>query len=315
MLFVKQSTAVTVKIGPFVDDADGKTPETGLTLSQADVRLSKNGGDLAQKNESSSCTHDELGVYDCPLDATDTGTLGRLQLFVHESGALPVWHDFAVLPAAVFDAWFGSDRQQVDVVEVGGTAVTEPADLKADVSGLSTFDPATDDVNLSEADLTDLKDSIKGSPEGKTVQEAYDKAEAARARVDALVGTPVVTDTAVSGVEQDIARYRGDTAPILFDLARDITGASLLFTVKRRHSDAQEAALIAKTSAESSEIEITDAEAGEFAVKLAAGDTSGLLPDGRRATFVYDVEMTLDGAIETVAAGDFLLLPDVTTEA
>ena len=313
MLFLKQSTAVTVKIGPFVDDADGKTAETGLTIAQADVRLAKNGGDMAPKNESSSCTHDELGIYDCPLDATDTATLGRLQLFVHESGALPVWHDLAVLPANVFDAWFGSDRQQVDVAEVGGEAVTGPDDLKADTSGLSTFDPAAEDVSLSDTDLDDLKDSIKGAPDGKTVLEAYDKAEAARARVDALVGTPVVTDTAISGIEQDIARYRGDTAPITFDIARDITGASLLFTVKRRHSDAQGVALITKTSAESSEIEITDDEAGEFVVKLLAGDTSGLLPDGRRATFVYDVEMTLDGAVETVAAGDFLLVPDVTT--
>jgi len=40
MLFLKQSTAVTVKIGPFLDDTDGKTAETGLTIAQADVRLS-----------------------------------------------------------------------------------------------------------------------------------------------------------------------------------------------------------------------------------------------------------------------------------
>jgi len=168
-------------------------------------------------------------------------------------------------------------------------------------------------VSLSDTDLADLKDTIMGSPDGKTVKAAYDKAEAARARVDALVGTPVITDTAVSGVEQDIAIYRGDTAPILFDLARDITGATLAFTVKRRHSDAQADAVITKTSAESSEIAITDAEAGEFEVKLLAADTAGLLPEGRAATFVYDVEMTLDGLVETVAAGDFLLVPDVTT--
>ena len=54
MLFLKQSTAVTVKIGPFVDEDDGKTAETGLTISQADVRLTKNGGNMAQKNESSA---------------------------------------------------------------------------------------------------------------------------------------------------------------------------------------------------------------------------------------------------------------------
>lgn len=104
--WLKQSTAVTLKLGPFVDETDGKTAETALTISQADVRLSKNGGDMAQKNESTSCTHDEIGVYDCPVDATDTGTLGRLQVNVHESGALPVWHEFMVVPAEVWDNLF-----------------------------------------------------------------------------------------------------------------------------------------------------------------------------------------------------------------
>lgn len=106
MQYLKQSTAVTLKIGPFLDDTDGKTAETGLTITQADVRLSKNGGDIAQKNEATSCTHDELGIYGCPIDATDTDTLGRLQLWVHESGALPVCHQFLILPRNVYDCFF-----------------------------------------------------------------------------------------------------------------------------------------------------------------------------------------------------------------
>ena len=56
--YLKQSTSVTIMLGPFVDEDDGKTAETGLTIAQADVRLSKNGGNMAQKTESTSCTHD-----------------------------------------------------------------------------------------------------------------------------------------------------------------------------------------------------------------------------------------------------------------
>lgn len=106
MLYLKADTAVTLKIGPFIDDTDGKTAETGLTIAQADVRLSKNGGDIAQKNEATSCTHDELGVYGCPIDATDTNTEGRLQLWVHESGALPVFHEYMVVSANVYDSLY-----------------------------------------------------------------------------------------------------------------------------------------------------------------------------------------------------------------
>jgi hypothetical protein len=116
MTVLKQNTAVTLKIGPFLDDSDWKTPETALTITQADIRLSKNGGDIVQKNEATSCTHDELGIYGCPIDATDTNTLGRLQLWVHESGALPIQHDFIIITANAYDSMFNTDNTIADQV-------------------------------------------------------------------------------------------------------------------------------------------------------------------------------------------------------
>lgn len=106
--FLRGNTAATIKLGPYLDSTDGNSDETALTLSQADVRLSKNGGDFAQKNESSSATHDELGVYDCALNATDTNTYGRLKVITHESGALTVDQDYVVLPEIVYDSFFPS---------------------------------------------------------------------------------------------------------------------------------------------------------------------------------------------------------------
>ena len=135
-VWLKQSTAVTVKLGPFVDETDGKTAETGLTISQADVRLSKNGGNMAQKNDATSLTHDEIGQYDCPLNATDTGTLGVLRVMVHESGALPVWQDYMVVPANVWDSMFGADYLQVDAVQLSGdSTAADNAELMFDGTG------------------------------------------------------------------------------------------------------------------------------------------------------------------------------------
>ncbi len=123
--WLKQSTSKTVMIGPFLDDVDGITAETGLTISQADVRLSKSDTAFAQKNESTSCTHDENGWYTCPLDTTDTGTLGFLKLHVVESGAGPVTITYMVVPANIYDSLIaGTDKQQVDQVEVEGTDAT-----------------------------------------------------------------------------------------------------------------------------------------------------------------------------------------------
>jgi hypothetical protein len=106
MNFLRQSTAVDIVIGPFLDETDGKTAETALTISQADVRLKKNNGAWAQKNEATSATHEENGYYESPLDATDTNTVGILRVAVSESGALPVFHDFQVIEEAVYDALF-----------------------------------------------------------------------------------------------------------------------------------------------------------------------------------------------------------------
>jgi hypothetical protein len=125
MHYLKQSTAITIQLGPFVDKIDGVTAETGLTISQADVRLSKNGAAFAQANDANAATHDENGWYRKQLSATDTGTLGRLIVAVAEEGALPVWREFLVLPANVFDSLVaGSDYLQVDVSGAGAIAFT-----------------------------------------------------------------------------------------------------------------------------------------------------------------------------------------------
>src|SRR5574343_1842842 len=100
--YLQANTAVDVLIGPFIDDTDGKTAETALTLSQADIKLSKNGQALAQKNDDTAAAHDANGYYNCELDTTDTNTEGTLTLIVHESGALPVRHDFMVLAQAAY---------------------------------------------------------------------------------------------------------------------------------------------------------------------------------------------------------------------
>ena len=136
MMLLKQGTAATVVLGPFVDETDGHTAETGLTISQADVRLSKNGGAFAQKNDTNACSHMENGYYSCQLDATDTGTLGRLVVAVSKSGALPVWKEFMVVPANVYDALVGgSDRLEVDAVEISSSS-TAADDLESNIGHL-----------------------------------------------------------------------------------------------------------------------------------------------------------------------------------
>jgi len=150
-MWLKVSTAVTIKFGPFLDSTDGVTAETGLTISQADIRLSKNGGNIAQSNNVAGATHDELGYYDVPLDTTDTNTLGTLRVAVSESGALPVWQDFMVVPANVWDSLFSTDKLQVDTVEVSGTTQTAN-DVGADVNAILVDTGTTLDGKINTID-------------------------------------------------------------------------------------------------------------------------------------------------------------------
>ena len=132
---LKQSTVKIFRIGPFVDSTDGVTAETGLTISQADIQISKAGGAFAETSDASpTTTHDADGWYQCPLTATDTNTLGLLTVQVVESGALMVWADFEVVPANVFDSLIsGSDALQVDAVEISGdSAAADNLEAAAD---------------------------------------------------------------------------------------------------------------------------------------------------------------------------------------
>jgi hypothetical protein len=104
--FLKESTAVDVLIGPFVDLTNAATAETGESPS---VKLSKNGQTLAAKNDVTTPVHDADGYYNCELDATDTNTVGNLVLTVAASAnALPVRHEFQVIETAVYDALYAS---------------------------------------------------------------------------------------------------------------------------------------------------------------------------------------------------------------
>lgn len=143
---LKVSTAVDIKLGPFVDSADGVTAEPGLTISQADVTIAKNGGAFAQKNDASSCTNDTgaSGNYECPLNSTDTNTVGMLYIRVAETGALPVFLDCQVVSAAFYDFAMGtsplvvSPGMTVDsglAVVKGSTSVMVPIMIRSASTG------------------------------------------------------------------------------------------------------------------------------------------------------------------------------------
>jgi len=194
--WLKQSTATDVEIGAFVDDTDGKTPETGLSIALADCQLIKNGGAAAQKNDTSSATHRGGGHYTVPLNTTDTGTLGRLRLYINKTGALPQWRDFMVVPANVYDAVVaGSDKLQVHTDEITNGLITA-ATIATD---------AIDNDAIAASAVTELQSGLATASALATVNAYVDELEtrltATRAGyLDNLSGGAVATASALATV-------------------------------------------------------------------------------------------------------------------
>lgn len=136
-LTLKVSTTTTISVGPFLDKTDGITEETSLSVV---VELSKNGGVFAARNSATAITHDAEGWYRVELNTTDTNTLGRLVVKAHDSANhLPVWHEFMVMSANVFDSAFGSGSLAVDLTSV----IADTDDIQ---SRLTTLQADTDDI-------------------------------------------------------------------------------------------------------------------------------------------------------------------------
>lgn len=104
MNFLRQGTAATAVIGPFLSAADGLTPVTTLVLAEdANASLVSNGAGSAFVP--SSWTHIANGHYAVGLTAAHTANCGELRLDYSNPGSYgAVYDDWVVLPQAIYDS-------------------------------------------------------------------------------------------------------------------------------------------------------------------------------------------------------------------
>ena len=287
MQYLKQSTSATIKLGPFVDDSDGKTAETALSIAQADIRLTKNGGDFAQTNNAAGATHDEFGYYGVPLDTTDTATLGRLRVAVSESGALPVWAEFMVVTANVYDSLCSTDILQSDLIQMGGVAQSG-TDLKdfADAG----YDPSTNKVA------------------GVTAKVAATVA-AGDIATDAITAASVKAD-AVTKIQNGLSTFNGTGATLTsaYDAAKTAAPTAVDNREEMDSNSTQLSAIVADTN--EVQAELADGGRTDLLVDAIKAKTDGLNYTGD------DVKATLDGeTVETDATSRTASKADITALA
>lgn len=108
-------------VGPYVDS--NGAAQTGLTVTQSTLMLSKNGTAFVAKNETTNASHRILGYYSAMLNDTDTGSAGRVLLVSSATGSLPLWQEYMVLPSSVYDSLISSGTPlPVNVTQWNGVA-------------------------------------------------------------------------------------------------------------------------------------------------------------------------------------------------
>lgn len=157
MLYLKQSTASKVFVGPMVDASDGATLETAISWATGEAGIYKEGASaITDIGINTWSSHLGGGVYAVTLTTANTDTLGKLTLVAYDAAARPVRHEFMVLPANVYDSMvLGTDYLQTDVTQFNGNAAS------GFLSGTDHFKSDVQQVNASSDAADKLAEGAK----------------------------------------------------------------------------------------------------------------------------------------------------------
>lgn len=224
--WLKQSTTVTLKVGPFLDKTDGVTEETAITPV---VEVAKNGGAFGARSSATAIAHDAEGWFDVELNTTDTNTLGRLVIKAHDNAThLPVWHEFLVVPANVWDSLIGGG----DTLDV--TVTTNSDKTGYSISGTKTTLDALNDIAASDV----LAQALVALEDGGLVLETGTLTVSTQTSVvlsagsadnDAYKGCTMVIEDASTATQKavvTITAYTGATKTATLDAAPEFTIAT-----------------------------------------------------------------------------------------
>lgn len=195
-MILRQSTASQeILLGPFVDSADGNTAETALSIANTDIKLFKEGATTLADKNSGGATHISNGYYYAVLDATDTGTVGQLEVNVKVAGALAVRREFQVVKEAVYDALFASSAAgyQVPIWAAANSTVNLSATTVATVTTTTTATNVTTVNGLAANVITATSINADAITAAKIANGAIDAATFA-ADVDAEILSYLVDD-------------------------------------------------------------------------------------------------------------------------
>lgn len=205
-IYLRQSTASQeVLLGPAIDDTDFKTPKTGLTIANTDIKVWKAGATTLANKNSGGATEISGGYYYGVFDATDTDTAGSMRISIKVATALIIFADVCVLPAQVYDSMIaGSDLLDVSLVQVTG-ATTDVSALATNVAAILVDTGTTLQAELDgiQADTEDIQARLPAALVGGRMDSTVDgtgmEAGAVTAIRDGIILRTTLRGTATTG--------------------------------------------------------------------------------------------------------------------
>lgn len=214
---LRQSTAVDVRIGPFVDVGDAFTPETGITLGAADEAEALRAGtatlDISALTWAAVTGAD--GWYTLSLSTTATNTVGELIIVVQDdSVCLPVWASFYVVEEAVYDAFFAASAGMAVTLATGAITAAVVATGAIDADAIA--DNAIDAGAIASGAITSAKFAAGAIDATAIANGAIDAATFATGAIDAAAlaadaGTEIATAVWASATRTLTALDEDDT--------------------------------------------------------------------------------------------------------
>lgn len=223
LFYQSESTAARRRLPLYLVDADdGETPETGLTFSAGDVKISKNGA--AEANHGGSFTELAGGQYYYEATQAELDTLGFFSLRVAKSGVRALLTSYQVIAVNLYDGVRAGLTALPDAAAeaAGGlfTRGTGAGQINQAANGMIDTNPVR--LNNVSQSLLDLKDFADDGydPSTNKVQGVV--------LVDTLTtytgNTPQTGDAfarlgapAGASVSADVAAVKAETASIQVD--------------------------------------------------------------------------------------------------
>ena len=246
MWTLRQSTSSQeVPLGKFVDETDGVTALTALTIANTDIKLQKTGGTTLVSKNSGGATHISGGRYYAVLDATDTDTIGPMKITVDVSGALPVEVWCEVLDEALYDWKYGTTAPgtgtALDAAGVRSAVGLASANLDTQ---LSTIDTVVDSNLVDTAEIGAAGAGLTAVPwnaswDAEVQSEVQDAIEVnnldhlVKSAVDTNWSTTVHLDSVIGHMADNGTSATFDRTTDSLEAARDnigTAGASLSIT-------------------------------------------------------------------------------------